>query len=209
MVLHKIKDDVVVTGVTVLSGQTKHYKGRRSLTVSNTTVNSGGNATFTSQKLITFQPGFVAQAGSRVSAYIAPPDCSETPLREEKGGMMDVGFSMKTTNSTKIELLFEGDSTNSTKTTEIEVDFEADFLGDFISVFPNPANSTVTVQLHSGNLKASLVSIKLMDLIGREILLQQVSGQSYTIDVSSYPKGVYFIEVKDINKIYHQKIIIN
>jgi hypothetical protein len=209
MVLNKIKDDVVVSGVTVLNGQAKVYKGRRSLTVLNTTVNSSGNATFTSQKNITFLPGFVAHAGSHVMAYIAPPDCSETPLREEREGMMNVGFSMKTTNSMKIELLFGGDSTNSTKTTEIEVDFEADFLEDFISVFPNPANSTVTVQLHSGNLKASLVSIKLMDLMGREILMQSTSGKSQVLDVSTYPKGLYFIEVKDINKTYHQKIIIN
>ena len=197
----------MVTNEIVSNGQTKHYKGRRSLTVFNTTVNSGGNATFTSQKIITFLPGFTANAGSRVSAYIAPPDCDEIAFQSREG-MMDVPMSLAfSTKTAEIELLFEIDSTFSTKATEIEV-AGGDDMGDFISVFPNPANSTVTVQLHSNNSETSLISIKFMDLLGRVVLSREVNEPSCVLDVSTYSKGIYFIETKDSDKIYHHKLII-
>jgi hypothetical protein len=192
--LNKIKDDVVVSGVTVLNGQSKTYKGRKSLTVSNTTINSGGNATFTSQKSVILLPGFVAQAGSHAYLYIAPPDCNEMSLRDESAE--SIVFNTVTPKSLP-------------KSAQIELSFETDFSENYISVFPNPSNSTITVQLHSSNPESSLTSIRFMDMLGRELLLQQVNGQSYTIDISFYVKGVYFIEIKDINKTYHKKIIIN
>jgi hypothetical protein len=207
----------MVTSVTILNGQYKTYKGRKSLIVYNTTVNSGGNATFTSQKNITFLPGFVAQAGSRVMAYIAPPDCDEITF-QARGGMMDVTMgSTFSTKTTEIELLFgvdstfsteiERDSAFSTKTIEIEV-AGGDDMADFISVFPNPANSTVTVQLHGGNSETSLVSVKFMDLLGRAVLSREVSEPSCVLDVSTCPKGFYFIEIKNETKSYYQKLII-
>jgi len=194
--LNKIKDNVVISGETVLNGQTKAYKGRKSLTVSNTNIHTGGNATFTSQRSITLHPGFVAHAGSQVKISIAPPDCNETPLRQ-----------------TSIEEIFDHQknktvaSNSSTKSNEIELLFELDLSENYISIFPNPTNSTATIQLHSKNYETSLNSIKIYDLLGREILSKQVNENSFTIDLSSYPKGVYFIEVKDRNTSYYQKII--
>jgi len=192
--LNKIKDDVVVTGETVLSGQTKVYKGRKSLTVKNTTVNSGGTAYFSSQKNITLLPGFTAHAGSHVYLYITPPNCNEMPLREES----------------RENMLVSKTSSSSTMSNQIELSFAPEFSENYISVFPNPTNSTVTVQLHSNNTEASLTSIKLMNLLGRELLWQQVSEQSnasHVLDLSIYPKGIYFIEIKDSNTSYYKKII--
>ena len=190
--LYKIKDNVIISGENVLSGQNHKYSGRKSLTVSNTTIQSGGVATFTSQKSITLLPGFVAHAGSEVCIYIAP-DCDELSLLVRSENMLD--------NNTKV-------SNKLIVNKEIKVSFEPDFLENFISVFPNPANSTVHIKLHGNNPENSLISIKLKDLTGREMLFQQVNTQSYSIDISSYPKGFYFIEAKDTNTIYHQKIII-
>ena len=191
--LHKPKDEVVVSGETVLNGQTKHYKGKKSLSVSRTTINSGGKATFTSQKSITLLPGFVANAGSIVHIYLVPPDCNETLLRDD--------FAERI-------LLSPKNSSSSTKSNQIELSFETDFAENYLTVFPNPANSSVTIKLHTTNQQSSLNSIKLVDLFGRELLMQQVSGNSYTLYVSSYPKGIYFIEAQDPNQSYHQKIII-
>jgi hypothetical protein len=180
--------------VTVLNGQYKTYTGRRSLTVSNTAINSGGNATFTSQKSIILLPGFIADAGSHVSIYIAPPDCNEMPLREELAENMLA--------NTKDFKNFIKDHK------EIKLFFETDFSENYIILFPNPTNSTITVQLHSNNSETSLISIKLMDLMGREILSQKINGQSHVLDVSTCPKGIYFLEAKDETNSYYQKLII-
>jgi len=190
--LNKIKDNVMVSGETVSSGQIKHYKGRRSLTVSNTTIQSGGNARFTSQKSITLLPGFIANVGSHVSAYITPPNCDEFAFREQREGIMNT-------------LNYKNYSTASK---EIKILFETTILENFISVFPNPTNSTVTIQLHSSDKDASLNHIKLYDIFGRIILQEQISGNSHVLDVSTRPQGVYFIEAKDETKSYYQKIII-
>jgi len=180
----------MVSGVTVSSGQIKHYKGRRSLTVSNTTIQSGGSAHFTSQKVITFLPGFVANAGCHVNAYIAPPDCNEIAFREREENMLYVkSESLQTIK--KIELFFESDITE-----------------NFVSIFPNPTNSTVTIQLHSNDKDASLNQINIYDIFSRMILLQETSGNSHVLDISTYPPGIYFLEAKDENKSYYQKIII-
>jgi len=195
--LNKIKDDVVISGETVSSGQSKAYKGRKSLIVYNTTVNSGGNATFTSQNRIVLLPGFTANAGSNALLYIAPPDCNEIPLRNQSSSML--------VNNILLGDFMDFNVVSDFK--EITLSFETGFTENYISVFPNPTNSIVTIQLHSNNADVSLVSIKLIDLLGREILLQQLNEQSYSIDMSSYPKGIYFIEVTDLDTSYYQKII--
>jgi len=196
VVLNKIKDDVVVSSETVLNGQYKTYKGRKSLTVSNTTVNSGGNATFTSAKSITLLPGFIAQAGSNVKMYIAPYDCSEWDI-----------FNSKSILLVPKNDLSEIDDISKSKT--IQLSFEKDFVENYLSVFPNPANSTVTIQLHSNNNESLLTNIKLYDVFGRPILFDSVKESVYILNVSHFPKGLYFIEVRDETKTYHQKLIIN
>ena len=91
---------------------------------------------------------------------------------------------------------------------EINISFETNVSENFLSVFPNPANSTVTVQLNSNDKDAFLNHISIYDIFGRVILSQPVGGVSHVLNVLSYPKGVYFIMATDANKSYYQKLII-
>ena len=195
--LKKIKDNVEIYSETVLNGQVKVYKGRKSLTVYNTNIHSGGTAYFTSAKTITLSPSFTASAGSNAHIYIAPYDCNEwTMLLPSKESILLAPKNMT-----------DGyDDGNKSK--EIKLSFEASLSENTISVFPNPANSTVNIQLHSTNQKSSLNHIKLYDMVGRELFSKQIDGYTHIIDVSSYSKGVYFLEIKDKKTTYHKKIII-
>jgi hypothetical protein len=188
--LNRINFDVVVKNETVSSGQNKTYKGRKSLTVSNTNVNIGGRATFTSQKSITLLPDFTANAGSHVYMYIAHSGCDELTSFQTPRNDSPV-FAKSESEMKEIELLFE-----------------KNVLESSISIFPNPANSSVTIQLHSKNQETSLNYIKFYDVFGRIVLSKQISGHFYVIDVSRYPKGIYFIEAKDETTTYYQKIIV-
>ena len=195
IVLNKIKDDVVVSELTVTSGQTKTYKGRKSLTVSNTTINSGGNATFTSAKSITLLPGFNAQAGSVVNIYIAPYDCNELDIINAKSI-----FLASKNNLPEID----GIADNKT----IQLSFAHDFVENTISIFPNPANYTVTIQLNSNNNESFFNYIRLYDVFGRTVLHSSISENFYVFDISKLPKGIFFIEASDFNSKYYQKLII-
>jgi len=137
---------------------------------------------------------FTAHAYSHAYLYITPPNCNEMPLREES----------------RENMLVNKASSSSAMSNQIELSFETDVSENFITIFPNPTNSTITVQLHSNNPDASLQTVKLFDIVGRELLWQQVSEHSnviHVLDVSIYPKGIYFIEIKDKTKNYYQKIV--
>ena len=193
--IQKLKDYVVVANQTVNSGQTKKYSGRRSLTVSNTNINPGGKATFTSQKSVFLLPGFFANAGSDASIYIAPPDCDD---------LSSFTYVPRESND-NISLL-----KNKPEAKAIELSFENSTLENHISVYPNPANSTVTIQLHNSDKSSELKHIIIYDIFGREVFSRQINEtSSYVLDVLSYPKGVYFIVASDATeKTYYQKLII-
>ena len=59
-----------------------------------------------------------------------------------------------------------------------------------LSVYPNPTNGILTLQLkdYVGSFKVEMVNI-----LGEKILT--VANQS-TIDVSTFPSGIYFVQVK-------------
>jgi hypothetical protein len=74
-------------------------------------------------------------------------------------------------------------------------------------MYPNPAQSQLTVNLDHNADKGK---VRLYDVTGR-LLLEEMMQNSYTttIDVSSYPSGVYFVEVSEGNKKAVGKLIRN
>ena len=112
IILKKINFDIVVSGETVLSGENKEYSGRKSLTVSNTEIKTGGTATFTSSTIITLLPGVKADAGSNVLMYITPSDCDGVDIiSPSKIDSDDIGKTInngtKSKEPKKIELKFK------------------------------------------------------------------------------------------------------
>lgn len=78
-------------------------------------------------------------------------------------------------------------------------------------VYPNPVINSVNL---SFNLEGSAegTSISIYDLCGRDILTQELSGQSsgqymVSIDMSGYPQGTYLIRLKSERNIGVKKVI--
>ena len=70
---------------------------------------------------------------------------------------------------------------------------------EHLSVFPNPAFSTITLAYKAKNV--SEVTARILDITGREVLIQNFGsayiGQSgYQVDISNLGTGIYFIEVR-------------
>ncbi len=65
--------------------------------------------------------------------------------------------------------------------------------GDIVSIFPNPANTTINIEgLTAGN------SVKVINILGEVMAdFAEVSGTQLKIDISNYSKGVYFISTGD------------
>ncbi|MFT5861023.1 MAG: hypothetical protein ACI865_003141 [Flavobacteriaceae bacterium] len=77
-----------------------------------------------------------------------------------------------------------------------------------LSVFPNPANSSITVNFE--NALKSNVSFELRDMFGRVVISKPFHAELNTIDVSTLKGGVYFILLRTSNgEIYREKVLID
>ena len=76
----------------------------------------------------------------------------------------------------------------------------------YFEMYPNPASSSVTVNLNNG---LNNVSVELVDLQGRLITsYKKVTGASMKVDLSTVSSGVYFIKVSSEGAIQIEKLII-
>jgi hypothetical protein len=61
---------------------------------------------------------------------------------------------------------------------------------DSISIFPNPANSVVTIKCDS-----TIKSIELFDVQGRILVTKVISENSEVLDISDKANGIYFLKI--------------
>ncbi len=74
---------------------------------------------------------------------------------------------------------------------------------DMINIYPNPAFDLVTIQCNS----TSKYSVEITSMNG-QVLHDETSGkQVRQINLSSFPKGVYFITVRSEGFVITEKII--
>ncbi len=74
------------------------------------------------------------------------------------------------------------------------------------SVFPNPANETITVILQQA--QNDIAEITIENYLGQAIqTLQITNNQKQTINISNYPSGMYFIKCFDGNELRVLKLV--
>jgi hypothetical protein len=79
------------------------------------------------------------------------------------------------------------------------------FYDNSLSVYPNPTNSQTLVISQQSLVNAT---VRLINLTGQTIFEKQnQSGNQFTIDLSSQVQGIYFIEVKENEKVWRNKIV--
>lgn len=71
-----------------------------------------------------------------------------------------------------------------------------------VQLFPNPVENTLQLIFEDNNLPDR---IEIYDICGRLILLQNITNQSTTINVSHLNSGVYFVKANDIVKKFVKK----
>jgi acetyl esterase/lipase len=63
-----------------------------------------------------------------------------------------------------------------------------------LSVYPNPANAELNLQL-----PVAIKSVSVMDMMGREVLTSETNSTTMKLDVSSFKQGIYFVNVKAVD----------
>jgi len=78
-----------------------------------------------------------------------------------------------------------------------------------LKIYPNPSTNEVTLEFEQSNSENTQVEIQnvLGQTIYSETLKTNIGKQTKTLDISSLNNGVYFIQLKNQNKIYSAKFI--
>ncbi len=77
-----------------------------------------------------------------------------------------------------------------------------------LSVFPNPANEKITIELSEPSMN-TISSVCIYGMDGRELIRQQMKGSGLEINVSSLPVGIYCIRVSNSNANWFGRFIKN
>ena len=72
------------------------------------------------------------------------------------------------------------------------------------NIAPNPASSTIEINLSS----SALVAYTLFDALGRSVLSNSTSASSFSLDVSNVPSGIYYLRVASNNYVQLRSISI-
>ena len=70
-----------------------------------------------------------------------------------------------------------------------------------ITIYPNPTNGIININWQ-GSKNATL---QVLSLFGTEILNKTISNE---IDISNFPKGIYFVRINDGVKVYSSKVVL-
>ncbi len=74
-----------------------------------------------------------------------------------------------------------------------------------IEVFPNPASNILTVKIKNNTRQKSVLEIK--DMLGQNLYIELLQTPVINIDVSHYPSGIYFINIKNATQSINKKFI--
>lgn len=82
---------------------------------------------------------------------------------------------------------------------------EENNISNLVSVFPNPAQNSVSVNIGSANQLSPEVLI--MDVRGVEVMKYKASGNAFTIDISTLAAGVYTMHITASDQIAIKKLV--
>ena len=75
-----------------------------------------------------------------------------------------------------------------------------------VSVSPNPSSGIFTIKME--DVTGKMANVEIYNVLGEKVYAQLVSASSTTINLSTQPKGIYFVQIKSGEIIATQKIVI-
>ena len=137
-------------------------------------VYTGDEVTFISEEEILLQPDFLVEPGGIFNALIEPLEsCNQ--------------FICATANT------FTDDNDGDQRASDLEIDTPDQLLKN-IKVFPNPGTGLFHISIPSIDQESSL-RYTIMSTLGEVLLQKNELNEEESFDLSSYPPGVYFLQI--------------
>ena len=80
-------------------------------------------------------------------------------------------------------------------------------LNQSVSVYPNPASNNVTIEISDLKLKGAIV--RLFNIVGEVVYQAEIINSDSVIDVSSFAKGIYTIDIENNGNRVFKKLVVN
>ena len=178
--------------LSVPTGSSESFKGWNSLTVEShpTDIIVDGTADFTARSEVNIRYEFTASLNSEVHIFTSETfnDCKD----------------YTNYHAPKIR---RNNISNLNENGLIELNFRV--TDDFnVTVFPNSSNQTININLFSENNKNNIYTYSISDFSGKVLFQQSTRSPEYSIDISSFSKGIYSLIVLANTFIKTKKIII-
>jgi len=189
IVLDNIPENQTVTNRTVPNGGTECFSAKNTLSVgdpaSPVVFQNGSNGSFIAGHSITLFPGFHAQAGSEVQAYITTDNgyCGMP-----QGGAAQAASPEKSLSAGTFQQKEKRTNNNS------------------IKVYPNPNNGQFTIELsgHTGPTE-----LLMFNASGRLVHKQTcIENGTFSIENPAFDKGLYFLRIQNQGEIISKKVLI-
>jgi|GEM_PF-6683012 hypothetical protein len=177
-------DDLYLNNLIIDENVT--YRANRIFVGPKVTIKSGATVVFHAAVEIDISPDFKAEQGTDWLAYI-DNNCVED----------DYGRSILIANDSTISNVPIVDKSNSLN---IIIKSENE-----VNIYPNPTNGIVRVDLKNVGLNTL---IQVYDSSGKLLKTRILVSKQTTLDLSDYPKGLYFIRILQDEEVITKQIII-
>lgn len=181
--------------------------------ISSNTIPANFPVFYIADRKVQLKPGFHAESSCYFNAHISSlssnfsyqkisyqPQCNYNipgPPQTPSQIVTVSGSSTLTGDSTLT------DSTNcSKKSTALET-----YSDNGIMIYPNPGKGKFIIE--SKNPVEELNSIEIVNTLGQKVYsYPEINKSKVTVDISTHPKGIYFVKISTGNQIYNKQIIV-
>ncbi len=178
-------EDRTVHGVNITAGKNV----TSDLTQGNVYVNSG-NTTLLATTSLVFKSGFIVKNGAKFTAKKQSRPCNYS------------GNGPRSLRYADIDLEYDDE--------DFEIDPEITDLDDVVSdangieIYPNPTDGRLYIEVSN----SAIDNIVVTDITGKVFVNKAVNADQSEIDLSSYPKGIYLVNIVTENDSYTKKVVL-
>ena len=178
-------EDRTVHGVNITAGKNV----TSDLSQGNVYVNSG-NTTLLATTSLVFKSGFIVKNGAKFTAKKQSRPCNYS------------GNGPRSLRYADIDHEYDDE--------EFEIDPEITDLDDVVSdadmikIYPNPTDGRLYIEVSNGNIDNIVVT----DITGKVFVNKTENADQSEIDLSSYPKGIYLVNIVTENDSYTKKVVL-
>jgi len=140
---------------------------------------------------------------------------TQTFMGHEDVSSWTFDWTAPSTNVGVITFYVAGVAGNGGTVTNTQVVFNTKVIGGVLAVndarllqftmYPNPSDNYVTLQLPSGTNKAN---VKIFDYLGKTLIQKNLNNTNNNLDVSNLSAGIYFVRIQSDIKVGTKKLVV-